>query len=117
LSKRDNRFAPAYPTDCVPDALRVPRQLLEELAKDWEETPELSPGTSDLNTAATWFEELPDTGIEGLVIKGDRPYVGGQRQWLVNCTFRPRAAALSSAASTLVEWMTSNSPSTMSFFV
>jgi ATP-dependent DNA ligase len=61
---------------------RVRRELLEELAKGWDDTLELSPGTADPATAATWFEELPATGIEGLVIKGaGQPYEGGQRQW------------------------------------
>ncbi|EMY35004.1 ATP dependent DNA ligase [Arthrobacter crystallopoietes BAB-32] len=63
--------------------LHVRRQLLEELAKDWTEVLELSPVTADPETAARWFEELPATGIEGLVVKGRaQPYEGGQRQWL-----------------------------------
>ncbi|MEV7649056.1 ATP-dependent DNA ligase [Arthrobacter sp. NPDC089319] len=68
--------------DIRPEPFRIRRELLEELAKDWDETLELSPGTSDPDTAATWFEELPATGIEGLVIKGaGQAYEGGQRQW------------------------------------
>jgi ATP-dependent DNA ligase len=65
------------------EAFRVRRRLLEELAKDWDAPPlELSPGTSDFDTAATWLEELLATGIEGLVVKGaGQPYEGGQRQW------------------------------------
>ncbi|UNK47840.1 ATP-dependent DNA ligase [Arthrobacter sulfonylureivorans] len=64
------------------EAFRVRRRLLEELAKDWTGGLELSPGTSDPDTAATWLEELPAAGIEGLVIKGaGQPYEGGRRQW------------------------------------
>jgi ATP-dependent DNA ligase len=63
--------------------LNVRRELLEELAKDWTDVLELSPVTTDPETAARWFEELPATGVEGLVIKGaGQPYEGGQRQWL-----------------------------------
>ncbi|TJY66298.1 ATP-dependent DNA ligase [Arthrobacter sp. CAU 1506] len=64
------------------EVFRVRRRLLEELAKDWAGGLELCPGTSDPETAATWFEELPALGLEGLVIKGaDQRYEGGQRQW------------------------------------
>ena len=63
--------------------LHVRRQLLEELAKDWTDVLELSPATTDPETAKRWFEELPATGVEGLVIKGkSQPYEGGQRRWL-----------------------------------
>lgn len=55
--------------------LHVRRQLLEELARDWTGVLELSPVTSDPETAERWFEELPATGVEGLVIKGrSQPY-------------------------------------------
>jgi ATP-dependent DNA ligase len=68
--------------DIRAEPLRVRRELLEELAKDWNEVLELSPVTTDPATAATWFDELPATGIEGLIIKGAaQPYEGGQRQW------------------------------------
>ncbi|WP_240793178.1 ATP-dependent DNA ligase [Arthrobacter crystallopoietes] len=58
------------------------RALLEELAKDWKAPLDLSPATTDPVKAWAWFEELPATGIEGLVIKGRaQPYAGGQRIW------------------------------------
>lgn len=42
----------------------------------------LSPVTDDIDQARAWFEELPATGIEGLVVKGaGQRYEGGQRQW------------------------------------
>lgn len=42
-----------------------------------------SPITTNPDEAARWFEELPRTGIEGLVIKGtDQPYTPGARSWL-----------------------------------
>lgn len=44
---------------------------------------DLSPITTDLVKATTWFDTIPATGIEGLVIKGaDQEYEGGERQWL-----------------------------------
>ena len=57
--------------------------LLEELARGWEPPLSLSPATTDPDEAARWFEDLPHTGIEGLVIKGtDQPYTPGARAWL-----------------------------------
>jgi ATP-dependent DNA ligase len=42
----------------------------------------LSPATSDMELAKTWLQDLPATGIEGLVFKGRaQPYVAG-RIWL-----------------------------------
>lgn len=59
------------------------RALLEELAKGWEPPLSLSPTTTDRSVAEQWFEELPHTGIEGLVIKGmNQPYTPGVRSWL-----------------------------------
>ena len=59
------------------------RALLEELANDWEPPLSLSPTTTDRNVAEQWFEELPHTGVEGLVIKGmNQPYTPGVRSWL-----------------------------------
>ncbi len=56
------------------------RALLEELASAWEPPLSLSPTTTDPVVAARWFEELPHTGIEGLLIKrSDQPYAGGVR--------------------------------------
>jgi ATP-dependent DNA ligase len=69
------------------DARNLPlhqrRALLQELASGWEPPLSLSPTTTDPDEAARWFEELPHTGIEGLVIKGnDQPYTPGVRSWL-----------------------------------
>lgn len=59
------------------------RALLEELARGWAPPLSLSPATTDPHEAVGWFEELPQTGIEGLVIKGtDQPYTQGARSWL-----------------------------------
>lgn len=59
------------------------RALLEELATAWEPPLSLSPATTDRETAAQWFEDLPPTGIEGLVIKDlNQPYTPGARSWL-----------------------------------
>lgn len=62
---------------------RERRALLEELGRGWEPPLSLSPATTDPDEAARWFEDLPRTGIEGLVIKGtDQPYTPGGRSWL-----------------------------------
>ncbi|WP_248761316.1 ATP-dependent DNA ligase [Pseudarthrobacter sp. SSS035] len=59
------------------------RALLEELASTWEPPLSVSPTTTDPVVAARWFEELPQTGIEGLLIKrSDQPYAAGVRNWL-----------------------------------
>jgi ATP-dependent DNA ligase len=59
------------------------RALLEELANGWEPPLSLSPTTTDRAVAAQWFEDLPSTGIEGLVIKDlNQPYTPGARSWL-----------------------------------
>lgn len=59
------------------------RALLEELAGAWEPPLSLSPTTTDPIVAARWFEELPHTGVEGLIIKrSDQLYAGGVRNWL-----------------------------------
>ena len=54
------------------DARNLPlhqrRALLEELAKGWKPPLSLSPTTTDPDEVARWFDELPDTGVEGLVI-------------------------------------------------
>ena len=58
------------------------RALLEELARDWTPPLNLSPGTTDPVLAAQWLEDLPSTGVEGLVIKGKAQlYEGGTRAW------------------------------------
>lgn len=59
------------------------RALLEELGRDWVAPLNLSPVTGDRELAVSWFEEMPSTGIERLVVKGtSQMYVGGKRQWL-----------------------------------
>ncbi|WP_338700473.1 ATP-dependent DNA ligase [Streptomyces sp. Q6] len=41
------------------------------------------PSTTDRDTALTWYEALPATGVEGLVAKRlDGRYAGGRRAWL-----------------------------------
>jgi ATP-dependent DNA ligase len=63
--------------------LRDRRTLLEELASTWSPPLNLSPTTMDFEVAQQWFEELPATGVEGLVVKGAaQRYESGQRQWL-----------------------------------
>ncbi|MCC3274352.1 MULTISPECIES: ATP-dependent DNA ligase [unclassified Arthrobacter] len=63
--------------------LRDRRALLTELARSWQAPLNLSPVTSDPDTAEQWLRDLPATGVEGLVIKGaGQAYAGGQRQWL-----------------------------------
>ncbi|EDX22167.1 hypothetical protein SSAG_01958 [Streptomyces sp. Mg1] len=40
------------------------------------------PMTTDPELAATWYETLPASGIEGLVVKRlDQPYPAGRRGW------------------------------------
>lgn len=58
------------------------RELLEQLAADWEPPLNLSPVTRDRAQALRWFEELPRAGLEGLVCKSAaQSYQGGIRQW------------------------------------
>ena len=58
------------------------RELLEQLAADWEPPLNLSPVTRDRAEALRWFEDLPRAGLEGLVCKGAaQSYQGGTRQW------------------------------------
>lgn len=42
--------------------------LLEELARAWAPPLRPSPVTKDRAVAQTWFEEMPGTGVEGLMI-------------------------------------------------
>lgn len=59
------------------------RALLEEHATGWEPPLSLSPATTDGVVAQQWLDELPHTGIEGLVIKRtNQPYPPGVRSWL-----------------------------------
>ncbi|MBT2565089.1 ATP-dependent DNA ligase [Arthrobacter sp. ISL-85] len=58
------------------------RQLLEELARDWAAPLTLSPTTRDMELAKTWLQDLPATGIEGLVFKGAAQPYEATRAWL-----------------------------------
>lgn len=59
------------------------RELLEQLAADWEPPLNLSPVTGDRDEALKWFEELHHAGLEGLVVKGaGQPYQGAVRGWI-----------------------------------
>lgn len=69
-------------TDMRHLAFRDRRDLLEELASMWEPPLQLSPATFDHETALEWFESMPPTGVEGLVVKGaSQPYTA-DRIWL-----------------------------------
>ena len=57
------------------------RDLLEQLAGDWEPPLNLSPTTKDRSQALTWFEELHHAGLEGLVVKGAAQSYQPVRQW------------------------------------
>ncbi|QNE37935.1 non-homologous end-joining DNA ligase [Leifsonia shinshuensis] len=58
------------------------RRALEQLAVDWRPPLSLIDTTADTAEGRRWFEELPDRGIEGVVVKGGgQPYRGGQRDW------------------------------------
>jgi ATP-dependent DNA ligase len=58
------------------------RALLEELARAWTPPLQLSPVTRDRTVAETWFEEMPATGVEGLIVKGAGQAYEPQRIWL-----------------------------------
>jgi hypothetical protein len=58
------------------------RALLEELARAWTPPLQLSPVTRDRAVAETWFEEMPATGVEGLMVKGAGQTYEPQRIWL-----------------------------------
>ncbi len=59
------------------------RTLLTELATTWSPPLNLSPITTDPDTATLWFESLTSSGIEGIMAKGgSQPYKGGERAWV-----------------------------------
>lgn len=58
------------------------RELLEQLAGDWEPPLNLSPATTDRAQALIWFEELHHAGLEGLVVKGAAQSYQPVRQWV-----------------------------------
>lgn len=53
-----------------------------ELASWWEPPMDLSPMTADYDLAASWFETMPPSGIEGLVAKGAGQEYEADRIWL-----------------------------------
>ena len=69
-------------TDIRELPLHVRRELMVELAADWEPPLNLSPATMDRDEAAAWFSDLASAGIEGLVVKGAGQTYTGDRQWL-----------------------------------
>lgn len=59
------------------------RRVLEQTAAGWRPPLSIVDTTQDLTEARRWFQELPEHGIEGLVVKGGtQPYRGGQRNWV-----------------------------------
>jgi bifunctional non-homologous end joining protein LigD len=59
------------------------RRLLEQTGADWVDPLSVIDVTEDVAVARQWFEELPETGVEGLVVKGGaQPYRGGSRDWV-----------------------------------
>ena len=73
----------AEDTDMRHIAYAARRAVLEQLAETWSPPLHLSPSTADAAEAAGWFEDLPATGMEGLVVKGAaQTYRGGERHWL-----------------------------------
>ncbi|MBM7173649.1 AAA family ATPase [Streptomyces sp. G44] len=69
------------------DCRRLPyaqrRARLVRLLAPWGPPLQAVPSTTDRQLALTWYETLPETGVEGLVIKRlDSAYRGGTRAWL-----------------------------------
>ncbi|MFF8654666.1 ATP-dependent DNA ligase [Streptomyces huasconensis] len=69
------------------DCRRLPyaqrRARLVGLLAPWGPPLQAVPSTTDRELALTWYETLPETGVEGLVIKRlDSVYRGGTRAWL-----------------------------------
>lgn len=59
------------------------RRVLEQTGAAWRPPLSVVDATEDVTVARRWFEELPEQGIEGLVVKGGaQPYRGGQRDWI-----------------------------------
>jgi ATP-dependent DNA ligase len=63
--------------------LRQRREVLEELTVGWRPPLQLTPSTSDEETARGWFVDYRVAGVEGLVVKaaGSR-YSPGRRSWV-----------------------------------
>ncbi|MGV2919586.1 ATP-dependent DNA ligase [Streptomyces alfalfae] len=69
------------------DCRRLPyaerRARLVRLLAPWGPPLQAVPSTTDRDTALTWYETLPETGVEGLVAKRlDGAYRSGTRAWL-----------------------------------
>lgn len=59
------------------------RATLERLSKRWAPPLEVSPVTTNEDTARAWFVDYRPAGIEGLVAKAaDGPYRPGRRDWV-----------------------------------
>lgn len=59
------------------------RAQLESIAGSWAPPLQLTPMTSDRDTAQSWFEDFVSAGVEGLIVKGaSQPYKGGERLWV-----------------------------------
>ncbi|WP_247040577.1 ATP-dependent DNA ligase [Arthrobacter rhizosphaerae] len=58
------------------------RTLLEELAREWVPPLNLSPVTKDRAVAETWLQEMPATGVEGILVKGEAQTYEPRRIWL-----------------------------------
>lgn len=58
------------------------RRILEQTATSWRPPLSVVDATDDVALARAWFVDLPERGIEGLVVKGGaQPYRGGHRDW------------------------------------
>ncbi|WP_199837804.1 MULTISPECIES: ATP-dependent DNA ligase [unclassified Streptomyces] len=69
------------------DCRRLPyaerRARLVRLLAPWGPPLQAVPSTTDRDAALTWYETLPETGVEGLVVKRlDGAYRSGTRAWL-----------------------------------
>lgn len=63
--------------------LRTRRATLERLSERWAPPLQVSPITTDEDTARAWFVDYRPAGIEGLVAKAaDGPYRPGRRDWV-----------------------------------
>ncbi|MFJ6936704.1 ATP-dependent DNA ligase [Streptomyces sp. NPDC101132] len=68
--------------DLRPRAYEQRRALLVDLLLPLGPPLQPVPMTTDPDLAATWYETLPASGIEGLVVKRlDQPYPAGRRAW------------------------------------
>lgn len=79
--------------DVRPLRLSDRRALLEELAAGFAPPMQISPATLDRGLALQWWDDLAETGVEGLVAKRDQPYKGGERSsWLKIKHYEPQDA-------------------------